>query len=216
MSYSAPPPGYGHSGQPAYGDQPGYRDRSRYGDRPRYGYESGYEAGAYPGSPDAGPAAGGGPPLAHRGKRMFARMIDTTVFGFVASLFGVPMMITMAANNPAGKVPMSGLSVIAVAAFAGYFVYEGVQLALWGRTLGKLLTGLRVVSADAPYAPLSTARAYGRAAFYPMGLSLLGMIPVVGMVNLVDALWQFWDTDHQCLHDKVARTIVIESRAYRE
>jgi len=35
------------------------------------------------------------------------------------------------------------------------------------------------------------------------------VIGFLGWIGLVDSLWCLWDTNRQCLHDKVADSIVI-------
>ncbi|MCP9969549.1 RDD family protein [Actinomadura madurae] len=75
-------------------------------------------------------------PLAEPGQRLLARVVDTLVVG-------VPVILVVRAF-------VSGPTVDAVAppALAGcMLVYEAVQLALWGRTLGKRVAGIEVVAA---------------------------------------------------------------------
>ena len=35
------------------------------------------------------------------------------------------------------------------------------------------------------------------------------------IVWIVDLLWAFWDRNHQALHEKIMKTVVIDDRAYR-
>ncbi|WP_309237277.1 RDD family protein [Actinomadura sp. BRA 177] len=75
-------------------------------------------------------------PLAEPGQRLLARVVDTLVVG-------VPVIVVV-------RELVSGhmLDVIAPPAVAGcMLLYEAVQLALWGRTLGKRFAGIEVVAA---------------------------------------------------------------------
>ncbi len=78
--------------------------------------------------------------------------------------------------------------------------YETFATVRYGRTLGKRWLGIRPVRADG--SPITTGRALGRSAFRA-GVGFLSWI------GLLDPLWCLWDDTRQCLHDKVADTIVI-------
>ncbi|QKW39498.1 RDD family protein [Actinomadura sp. NAK00032] len=74
--------------------------------------------------------------LADPGQRLLARVVDTLVVG-------VPVIVVV-------RELVSGhlVDVVAPPAVAGcMLLYEAVQLALWGRTLGKRFAGIEVVTA---------------------------------------------------------------------
>lgn len=78
-------------------------------------------------------------PLAEPGQRLLARVVDTLVVG-------VPVIVVV-------RELVSGhmVDVVAPPAVAGcMLLYEAVQLALWGRTLGKRFAGIEVVTALPP------------------------------------------------------------------
>ncbi|GAA3972666.1 hypothetical protein GCM10023085_63830 [Actinomadura viridis] len=89
-------------------------------------------AGPLPGEE---PSEEGGPSgLAEPGQRLLARIVDTLVVG-------LPVVVVVREVVPAG-----GVDVVAPAAVAGFLLlYEWIQLALWGRTLGKRFAGIEVV-----------------------------------------------------------------------
>ena len=102
-------------------------------------------------------------PLAEPGQRLLARVVDTLVVG-------VPVIVVV-------RELVSGhmVDVVAPPVVAGcMLVYEAVQLALWGRTLGKRFAGIEVVTA-LPAAEAGEADA-GEASGAAMGG--LGGIPV--------------------------------------
>ncbi|WP_233526416.1 RDD family protein [Actinomadura spongiicola] len=74
-------------------------------------------------------------PLAEPGQRLLARIVDTLVVG-------VPVIIVVRE-----LVAGPSVDVVAPPALAGcMFLYEAVQLAIWGRTLGKRFAGIEVVA----------------------------------------------------------------------
>ncbi|GAA4223492.1 hypothetical protein GCM10022254_00700 [Actinomadura meridiana] len=73
-------------------------------------------------------------PLAEPGQRLLARIIDTLIVG-------VPVIVVVRA-----VVAAHAVDVVAPPAVAGcMLLYESIQLALWGRTLGKRVAGIEVV-----------------------------------------------------------------------
>ncbi|MEV0660593.1 RDD family protein [Actinomadura luteofluorescens] len=109
------------------------------------------------------------------------------------------------------------------------FIYEAVQLSMWGRTLGKRVLGLGVVQARPAGAPITTTQAVWRAGIthvgYQLGVFFFLILAVMvwdyaayGMVlvwagALMAYLWAIWDQPlHQSLHDRFAGTLVIDER----
>ncbi len=81
------------------------------------------------------------------------------------------------------------------------FLYYWLMTYKWGRTLGKMALGIQVVRA-ADGGAVTQGQAAGRSAFY----SVLGGL--CACIGLIDVLWLLWDERRQCLHDKVAGTVV--------
>jgi uncharacterized RDD family membrane protein YckC len=87
------------------------------------------------------------------------------------------------------------------------FAYDAFQHAKWGQTLGKRAMKIKVVTLSGR-APLSTFAAVKRSAVYAFAPQVPG---IGGIFSLLDSLWLLWDKPHrQCLHDKVAETVVIK------
>lgn len=84
-------------------------------------------------------------------------------------------------------------------------LHETIGVARFGRTLGKLITGTRVVHAvslGAVSLSSSLIRSLVPAAF--------GVIPGIGMVlGMGVYLWAFFDPRRQGVHDKAAGTLVV-------
>ncbi|NLU66555.1 RDD family protein [Streptomyces sp. HNM0574] len=151
------------------------------------------------------------------GKRFAARLVDAVITSAVAGAVAFPL-VTAGMEHIEQKmraVELSGeteqvwlidgttggyLAVVLGVLLVFGLLYEVLPTARWGRTLGKKLFGLRVLSVEAQDKPefvpaLLRWLVYG-------GLSLV----VVGVVN---AAWCLFDRPwRQCWHDKVAKTFV--------
>jgi len=154
--------------------------------------------GPYPGG---GPSLADMPPLAHRGKRLLARIID-------GLLIGIPVGAILSAAV-GGYDPMRDTgteSSISIVIALVYFVYEGLMLTRRGQTVGKILMKIRVAMLEDGSIPAGQP-GWTRAAVY----SLPEVVPCCGFIFwLVNVLWCTWDQPyHQCVHDKAARTVVV-------
>lgn len=91
-------------------------------------------------------------------------------------------------------------------------VYETVCLRSWSATPGKRVLGISVRLLDGP--GRLGWQVIARRVGFLYGVSLLSLVPVVsyvaGVVWLLDYLWPLWDKPRQALHDKIARTVVVE------
>lgn len=141
--------------------------------------------------------------LAEPSQRLVARLVDMLIVG-------VPV-----ATAATGIFPRdTAQTVVAPLALAGFFlVYEAVQLAFWGRTVGKRLTGLRVVSADG--GRLRVGQALVRSAIYalPPAARPVPVLNVFAGIFWVAEIGLLFEGVHrQALHDRAAGTLVIDTR----
>jgi uncharacterized RDD family membrane protein YckC len=151
-------------------------------------------------------------------ERLAARIIDGIVLFllnvvvngyFVFQLYRelAPSLAAMEAGEvivPTDRARTLSL-VISLVAMALWFAYEVPAIAATGQTLGKRLVGVRVVMLNGE--PLGFGRSIQRWA--PQGLPLL-FEGLLFMVQLLDAAWCLWDKPYrQCLHDKLAGTVVV-------
>ena len=141
---------------------------------------------------------------AGRGIRLGAALLDFLV-GLVVSL---PIVFSIATNPAWMEDPAAiFLSMGAFISMAGPIALLVVTIILVkrnGQTIGKKLVGIKVVRSDGSKASL------GRI-FWLRNIvnPIPSMIPLVGIVyGLVDHLFIFGDK-RQCLHDKIADTIVV-------
>lgn len=220
-SVAAPPNG----SQVPYGTSPHYGTPLTYGapgQRPRgpAGYGMGRPA-------NQGGLADQDAYLAEWWRRLLGRLIDVVVVSIVLVPVTIPLLSgpfgrfeRVASQYPSLSSPgaQSALSradskllvalwILGIIAAAVWFLYDALQHAKWGQTLGKRVLSTRVVSAY-DRSPITRATAVKRAAVY----ALVPVLPVVGTIFAVlNELWLLWDRRSQCLHDKAARTIVIRT-----
>ena len=171
-----------------------------------------------------------GAPLAGWWMRVGASLIDSLILGPLGLLLGFPFLLQylraytayvdqMTAARQRGDVvdptsfladawlPLIGVAVVAT--IVG-LVYHGGFLRWKNATPGKLAVGLRVRLREKPGQLPWSAIAKRLLVYY--GSSLLSVIPVLGLVSLLNVLWPLWDDTNQALHDKAARTNVVVHR----
>jgi uncharacterized RDD family membrane protein YckC len=141
--------------------------------------------------------------LAEPSQRLVARLVDTLIVG-------VPLATAATEVFPRETAQ----TVVAPIAFAAVFVvYEAVQLAVWGRTLGKRLTGIRVVSADGER--LRVGQVLIRSAIYalpPAARPVPVLNVLAGIFWLAEIGLMFEGDNRQALHDRAAATLVVDVR----
>jgi uncharacterized RDD family membrane protein YckC len=233
-----PPPGPPPEGPPPYGGQPhgNYGGRAPYGGR--YGAEAPQDAYApylrsgeepYPPAADL--------PLARTLRRAQARLIDfvlVTVFGFglvfpiMVAAFGLETAGSDAGEEGGGWSTGALFGLFFVAAVLP-FIYEAIQLAMSGQTIGKRIVGLRVVRADPAGDLPAIGQGVWRAAINNIGYQLPVFLflllavkvfePAVLLVFAAAAalvifyLRAAWDQPlHQAVHDRYAGTVVVDER----
>ncbi|WP_329255632.1 RDD family protein [Actinoallomurus sp. NBC_01490] len=92
---------------------------------------------------------------------------------------------------------------LSITAFVLAVVYHWLFTGLWGQTVGKMALGIQIISRD--FNQIGLGRAAWRLAF----TWVLSFV-TVGVGALIDVAWLLWDRDRQTLHDKAARTLVVE------
>ncbi len=129
--------------------------------------------------------------------RAAAAAIDVLVVmgAYTVAYAGLKLLLDAFFNaTPEGR----WLGVLSAAALSAWgFMYYFVSMAVAGRTVGKSLAGLRVLSAGG--APLSMAKAFVWTLAYPLSAVLMGL----GYVPIV------LQRDHRALHDFIAGTAVV-------
>lgn len=172
-------------------------------------------------SPAPGPAGPGGTDLAAPGRRLLARIIDGVVVAVIAAPATLPAIGPLLdhlnkkvelATATGSQLSLSDPTtirltlVITAVVLAVSFAYEVPQLLRWGQTLGKRICRVRVVRRDG-----GTRLGVGPVVLRWLTQAAAPQLPWIGVgILLLDSLWLLWDRPwRQCLHDKVASTIVV-------
>jgi uncharacterized RDD family membrane protein YckC len=144
--------------------------------------------------------------LASRWQRSGAALIDLAAL--MAVIFLVPMLVLGIGPKDLfeklGSDQRAQMLWIVPVVLVSWFAVVGYLLVTRGQSLGKLLLGTRIVRCDGSNA--SAARLIGLRSVLPY---LIAQIPIIGpLFGLLDGLWIFGKS-RQCLHDKMADTIVV-------
>jgi len=166
--------------------------------------------GGRPSSPEPAPL----------GRRLAARLLDISVVLGVLNFPGAPLvqdMVTHLQQKIDAARELSGVTTVwlvdpTVLTDAGLLllmvlgvglVYEALPTALWGRTLGKAMFGLRVLDRRSKRVPR-----FGRALARWLSYQLL----LVLLVGVLDLLWCLLDRPwRRCWHDRLAGTFVASA-----
>jgi len=141
---------------------------------------------------------------AGRGARLGATILDGIIFGAMVYL---PLLVTVGFGTDAAAD--GGTNPVVVA--GGLFTLAGLIAWSWltikyvarnGQSIAKKLLHIKVVRRDG--SPASVSRIFWLRNVVNW---LLGMIPIYA---IVDALFIFGES-RQCLHDKIADTIVVKA-----
>ncbi|MFI8998876.1 RDD family protein [Streptomyces sp. NPDC053542] len=200
MSTDQPRPG---SGEPPENDP--FRKKPQHPQEPPP--DSGDPYGGAPQGPYGAPdPLAGMPPLAGRGRRLLARIIDGILIGVPVGL--IMWFIVGGVDYPGTTDDSGKQTVVSGVTMLAYLIYEALMLTTRGQTVGKMAMKIRVAMLENGAIPTVQA-GWVRAAVY----TLPEIVPCCGPIFwLVNVLWCTWDKPYQqCLHDKAARTVVVSA-----
>ena len=142
---------------------------------------------------------------ADRGARLGASILDAFFFGLMVY---APFFIAVVIVGSVAKGDADGASTLLAAGLVGsvgFVVWLYVTITFMkrsGQSIGKKLLNIKVVRSD------GTAATLGRLIW--MRNVLNWFISIVPLYGIVDTLFIFGES-RQCLHDKIADTIVINA-----
>jgi uncharacterized RDD family membrane protein YckC len=179
---------------------------------------AGYGGYAPPGEEPVAPFEPPGSParpyvLAGWWRRVGAQLVDGVIIGVGALILLVaitaPFSAGFFASDNAGVASLAVGATIALLCVAVVaLLYAPALMARTnGKTLGRMVTGIRVVRADGQPMTFSYAmlrEVVVKALLFGVAGSLTG-----GIANLVDYLWPLWDEQNRALHDFTVNTRTV-------
>ncbi|HTG98704.1 MAG TPA: RDD family protein [Vicinamibacterales bacterium] len=140
-------------------------------------------------------------PLADRGTRLVAVILDGIIF---TAMVYLPVILAAAgASGENSSAAGLGLGVLLACVGFGVWAWLTIRYILAnGQSIGKRITGIKITRTDGSRASL------GR--IFWLRNVVNGLLSLIPLYGLIDALFIFAET-RQCLHDKIADTIVINA-----
>ena len=142
-------------------------------------------------------------PLADRGTRLAARFLDGIIFS------GVMIFIYSLASLDLSSSFPGGAELIILIVFLPLVVYQIRLLATKGQTIGKRALKIRIVDVADGSNP-----GFGRACLLRDGVfGILWMVPIFGPPAVLGDALSIFRHDRRCLHDHLAKTVVVRDAA---
>jgi uncharacterized RDD family membrane protein YckC len=145
---------------------------------------------------------------ADRGTRLGAAILDGIIFGVMVYLpIGVAaFMGGIAAGTTGGDVNLGAILIGSLGlALVGFIVWCWLTIKYVkqnGQSIAKKLLAIKVVRADG--SPISLGRIFW------LRNVVNGLISIIPLYGIIDMLFIFGES-RQCLHDKIADTIVVKA-----
>jgi len=130
--------------------------------------------------------------------RLLAVIIDSAIvsFGFTLVVAGAVFIVGLV--GPEFEIPQASGLVYGLSLLAFAFFYLWISYLVFGKTIGKAILGLRVVSSDG-HAAMAGRQPFIRVITYPLSFMILG----VGLLGIV------FNRNRQAWHDHFANTAVV-------
>ena len=176
-----------------------------------------------PGYVTTPPPGAGGPPVAVAGRyvlaswwsRAGAQLVDWVIVGIGGLVLLIaltaPFSIGFFADDDVGVVSiLVGLLFATLCVSIIALLYAPAMMARTdGQTLGRMVTGIRVVRAKGE--PMTFGFAMLREVVVKTLLFGIAGSLTAGLAQLADYLWPLWDEENRALHDFIVNTRVIKT-----
>ena len=155
--------------------------------------------------------------LAGLWSRLLARILDVIITGAVVAILFAVGFLGEAGDESFWRAFFTNENGLTWRALLFGLLYEVVLIAFLGRTLGKMIMGIKVVKARNGNIPL-LLKAFIRYAVIVGIWVILGRISepvaaITGLANLLVFLSPVFKKSRQGWHDMLATTVVIKSRS---
>lgn len=130
--------------------------------------------------------------------RLLSFIVDSVVvtFGFTLLVAGVVFVIRL--FDPDFSIPTQSGLIYSITLVLWAFFYLWISYAVFGKTIGKMLLGVRVVSSDGQIV-LKGRQSFLRVLTYPLSFLIFGL----GLLGIV------FNRQRQAWHDRFAQTAVV-------
>lgn len=139
---------------------------------------------------------------ADRLARLGAVILDGFVFGAMVYFPAAIGLLASGAMEDGVPPIAAGLFLAALAGFVAWAYFTVAYVRANGQTIGKRLLKIKVVRADG--APASLGRIFW------LRNIVNGLFTLIPLYGIIDSLFIFSES-RQCLHDKIADTIVVNA-----
>jgi len=144
---------------------------------------------------------------ADRGTRLGAAILDSIIF---MAMVYLPLLLAFTVSGAAGSLMTGGapsgmFAVAGLATLGGFITWCWLTIKyvkLNGQSIAKKLLGIKVVRTDGT--PASLGRVWW------LRNVVNGLISIIPLYGFIDTLFIFGES-RQCLHDKLADTIVVKA-----
>ena len=140
--------------------------------------------------------------LADRGTRLGAAILDGFIF---AGMVYLPLMVSLGLNSAVGQDGSDTIVVIGSAlAMMGFVVWLGLTVRYVlrnGQSIAKKIAKIKVVRRDG--SPVNLGRIFW---MRNVANGILSFIPLYGLIEILF----IFSESRQCIHDKLADTIVVK------
>lgn len=144
-----------------------------------------------------------GAPLATLGQRLGAAMLDGVIFlvGYIPLLLGMGLEGGEGTEVKSGSVLLAGFGGLILLCLIGVNLYFLVKN---GQSIGKRISGIRVVDKDADVNP-------GPLKVIGLRIIVNGLLGIIPFYGFIDVLFIFGQ-ERRCLHDLIAGTRVVQGQ----
>lgn len=142
-------------------------------------------------------------PLATLGQRLGAALLDGVIFlvGYIPLLLGAGMGNSEGAEVGSGSALLAGFGGIVLLCLIGVNLYFLVK---YGQSIGKRISGIRVVGKDSDENP-------GPLKVIGLRIIVNGLLGIIPFYGLIDILFIFGQ-ERRCIHDLIAGTRVVQGQ----
>lgn len=130
--------------------------------------------------------------------RLLAVMLDSAVVSFGFTLLVAGLVFVIRLFEPDFEIPDGSGVFYGIALVVWSFLYLWISYAVFGKTIGKMFVGVRVVSSDG-HAVLKGRQPLIRVLTYPISFLVFGL----GLLGII------FNPHRQAWHDRFARTTVV-------